>query len=107
MSAPNWKAENDGFTGQSVLLEYRGSKTASHISWFKGQTKYHDGPALAMTMNGGISFVMFGEEFLESYVMSVSTMELLFTSIRSGSPNLPNAVKAYRGTCVPAGALSR
>jgi len=106
MGAPNWTAIADTLSGQEVLVEYKGNSWG-HISWFRDSDKYHEGPAIAMSMNSGMAFVMFGEEFVETYIVNVSTMELLYTSIRSGSAVLPNAVKSSRGTCVPAGALSK
>jgi len=107
MGAPDWKARIDGITGESVLIEYKGQNAAARVSWYRAKNRYYEAVAIAMPMNSGIAMVAFGEEFVESYVVNINTLELFFTSIRSGGARLPNAVKSFRGTCVPAGNLSR
>ena len=102
MGAPDWSVKEDGNADQVLLVEYKGNNVG-HISWFKRKKKYYDTPAIAVEMNSGIAFSVYGDEFLESYVLNVSTSEIFFTSIRSGSSSLPNAVKSFRGTCIGAG----
>jgi hypothetical protein len=102
MGAPDWSVKTDGQADQVLLVEYKGNNVG-HISWFKRKEKYYDAPAIAVEMNSGIAFSVYSDEFLESYVLNVSTSEIFFTSIRSGSSSLPNAVKSFRGTCEGAG----
>ena len=106
MRAPNWKLENNRMSDQSVLLEYKGNNIGI-VSFFRGKEKYSSAEAIALTMNSGISFTTFGEEFVESLVVNVNTLELFFTKIRSGSSLLPNAMYTILGKCEPAGNLSR
>jgi hypothetical protein len=106
MRAPNWKIEDNKMSDQSVLLEYKGNNIGI-ISFFRGKEKYSSAEAIALTMNSGISFTSFGEEFVETLVVNVNTLELFFTKIRSGSSLLPNAMYTILGKCEPAGILSR
>jgi hypothetical protein len=107
LGAPDWSVHPDANSGQTVLIEYRGSQKQSRVAWFRDGAKYHDAVAVGGMMNSGIWLFAVGESYVETYVLNVSTSELLFTSVRSGSSAYPNAVKAFRGLCVPAGHLSR
>jgi hypothetical protein len=97
-----WALNPDSNAGQTVLTEYKGSNVLSRVTWFRGNDKYHEAAAMGAPMNNGVWLFAAGESYVETYVLNVSTSELLFTSIRSGGQALPNAVKAFRGVCVGA-----
>ncbi len=60
-----------------------------------------------MQMNSGFVVVVFGKEYVETYVVNVDTLELFHSAIRSGSAMLPNSAKSFHGVCKPAGNLAR
>jgi hypothetical protein len=106
-AATSWKPEEDKSSNQTVLLHFRGSKTISSIKWLRGGKAYYEGDGIGHAMNGGFGIVVFGEEYIETYVLNVGTSELFFSMVRSGSPNLPNSIKSMRGVCTPAGSMAR
>ena len=108
LAAPNWRVEGDGAKDQLVILTYKGDKSLSTVSWVRlGEMPYYESPGLAVAMKSGFVIVTFSEDFTETYVFNAGTTELLFSSVRSGSAVLPNAIKTLRGTCTPAGTLAR
>jgi hypothetical protein len=104
MYAPEWKAEPDGTSDQQVVLRYRGDFKVAEAEWSMNGSSYHKATGLGVGMSGGFSIGVFGQEFTEMYVYNAGTSDLLFTSVRSGSALLPNAMKAFRGACKPTGA---
>jgi hypothetical protein len=70
---------------------------------FGSATPHYEAVGLGIAMRGGFSIIVWGEEYVETYVYNAGTMELLFSQVRSGSALLPNSIKSFRGRCKPAG----
>lgn len=107
VSPPDWKPRPDGYANAKILLSYKSGNELSRVTTFRDGQKINETDGFGVSMNAGFSIAVFGNEFLETYVVNVGTLELLHTATRAGSGMLPNAVKAFRGTCQPAGNLVR
>ena len=107
LAAPDWIAEPDAMSQLAFLVHYKGDKSTSQIATLRGQESVFDVAALGMEMRSGFSITSFGEEYIETYVYSAATSELLFSKTRAGSTALPNAIYSMKATCKPAGDLGR
>jgi hypothetical protein len=106
--APTWRIDPDGLTDQSVVLTFNGEGELGKVAWRKGTgAPYYESPAIGSQMKAGFSLTVLADEYVENYVYNAGTTELLYSAIRSGSTLLPNSIKAYKGSCVPAGNLAR
>lgn len=105
--APDWISEPDGMSKLAFLIHYKGDKSTSQIATLRGEEVLFDVAALGMAMRSGFSITSFGEEYIETYVYSAATSELLFSKTRAGSPALPNAIYSMKASCKPAGDLGR
>jgi hypothetical protein len=104
--APKWAAESDGMKDQQVLLKYRGDWKLAEATWTMGSAQpYYQAAGIGRSMRSGFSITVAADEYVETYIYNAGTTELLFTVTRSGSQLLPNSIKAFRGTCKPAGQL--
>ena len=103
--APDWRAGDDAFSGQQVLLDFKGDGEISKVTWIKDGRTYYEAEGIGGSMKSGFSIVVFAESYIETYVFNVGTTELLFGMLRSGSSLLPNSAKSARGTCIGAAAL--
>ena len=104
VSAPTWTTDVDSAAEQQVLIRFKGDWAVSDVIWMKGGAPYFKAVGVGVAMGGGFSVAVFSNEFSDMYVYNAGTSELFFTSIRSGSALLPNTMKAFRGSCKPAGA---
>ena len=102
--APDWRPQQDAFSDATVLLEFKGVGEPSTVRWSNSTETY---AGVGAPMTAGFAIVIFGGEFIESYVVNAGNQELLLTMTRSGSALLPNSAKAYRGSCKPAGIETR
>lgn len=105
--ATSWRAEQDGASNQQVLLYFKGGKAISNVKWYRDGKPYYEANGVGTTMKSGFGITVFDDEYIETYVFNVGTSELLFSMVRSGSSQLPNAMKSMRGTCKPAGSMVR
>ena len=107
IGAPDWRPQPDGYANIKMVLSYKSGNELSNVTSFKNGQKIYEASGFGVSNNAGFSIVVFGKEYLETYVVNVSTLELLHTATRAGSGTLPNAVKSFRGVCAPAGNLAR
>lgn len=103
ITAPRWQSESDGASGQEVRLVFGGDLAPSSVSWRKGESTYYETDGVGFSLGSGFAILIHAEDRIETYVYSAGTTELLFSSTRLGSKVLPNAMKAFRGTCTPGG----
>ena len=101
--APDWKVEADGMSGQQILLHYNGAN--SNIKWYRANKVYYENAGAGIAMKSGFAIVAALDEQIETYVFNSGTLELLFSSTRSGSSMMPNSIKSLRGTCKAAGSM--
>lgn len=107
LSAPTWKLEEDANTNQNILLDYRIGSSKSYVSWSLAGKEYYKGEGVGFSMKGGFVIVIPASEYIETYTYNAGATEVYVSATRSGSSVLPNAIKSYRGSCKPAGAMVR
>jgi hypothetical protein len=102
VSAPDWKARQDGADHQTVRLEYNGPAGGklSRVLWAGADNKvYSEETGIGLEQRTGFAIVVWSDDRLETYVYNASGSEVLFSGTRSGHAVLPNIVKAFRGVC--------
>ena len=107
ISAPDWQPKPDGYSDTKYLVSYKSGNARSQVtSFYKGERAY-EAEGLGVPIGAGFSIAIFRGDVVETYVVNVSTLELLHTATGVGSGMLPNSIKSFRGTCQPAGNLVR
>lgn len=106
VKSPNWKTENGGYEGQSVLLNFK-SQAISSVTWFKKNTPYYSAKGIGVPMNSGFNISVLGQSFVETYVFNAGNLQLLYSKIRSGDDRFPNSFHTAIAPCTPAGHLVR
>ena len=102
--SPDWKVESDGYGGQSVLLHFK-NKDVSSVGWIKNNETYYSANGIGVPMSSGFSISVLGESYVETYVFSAGSSQLIYTKIRSGDDQLPNAILTAIAQCDGAGKL--
>jgi hypothetical protein len=103
IAAPDWQPKPDGYANAKILVSYKSGNVLSNVTRFRNGEKVSEAEGLGVLMDAGFSIAIFGNEYVETFVVNVGTLELLHTATRAGSGMLPNAMKSFRGTCQLAG----
>jgi len=97
LSSVDWTGFADGFGGQQVTLIAPLEDGKGWVHWDNG----NEYEGLSVSMPGGFVVISVGDDWTEVYHVNASSLDLMMTATRSGSGILPNAAKAFHGTCRP------